>query len=108
MGEQKPTMRTMSVAEIKDQLSSLVNAVSRRETHILVEESGVPMAAIVSYNDLVRLKQIEQSWEEGTRIFERIGAAFADVSPEEMEAEIDRIIAEGRARDLAEAERQPA
>jgi len=108
MGEQKPTMRTMSVAEIKDQLSSLVNAVSRRETHILVEESGFPMAAIVSYNDLVRVKQIEQSWEEGTRVFERPGAAFADLSPEEMEAEIDRIIAEGRARDLAEAERQPA
>jgi hypothetical protein len=39
---------------------------------------------------------------------ERFSVAFADVPVEEVEAEIARIIAEGRQRRAAEAERQPA
>lgn len=108
MAEGKQTTQTMKLSDVKHQLSSLVNAVYRKETRILVEKSGIPVAALVSVNDLVRLKQIEQSWEEGTRALERFGAAFADVTPEEAEAEIDGIIAAGRAHDRAESERESA
>ncbi|MDQ3693441.1 MAG: hypothetical protein M3464_07420 [Chloroflexota bacterium] len=108
MGEQKPTTRTMEVSEVKDQLSSQVAAVARSEARIVVEESGVPVAAIISHQDLIWLQQFEQSWDEGTRALERISEAFADVPTAEMEAEIDRIITENRRRARLAAERQPA
>jgi prevent-host-death family protein len=105
---QKPLTRTMKISDVKSQFSSLVNEVYRKKTRILVEKSGIPVAAIVAADDLARLEQFDREWEEGTRALERFGEAFADVPPEEVEAEIARIIADIRRQDEVEAERQPA
>lgn len=102
--------RTLTMSEVKDAFAKLVAEVGRGETRVLVGQSGNPTAALVSADDLRRLEEIDRDWEEGTRALERFGAAFADVPPEESEAEIARIIAEIRRQDDAEAEveRQPA
>jgi hypothetical protein len=102
--------RTMKISEVKSAFSSLTNDVYRGRTRVLVEKSGIPVAALVSPDDLARLEQLDRDWDEGTKALERFGAAFADVPPEESEAEIARIIAEIRREDdaMAEAERQPA
>lgn len=102
------TTRTMKISDVKNTFSSLVNAVFRKETRVLVEKAGIPVAALVSADDLVRLQQLDRDWDEGTRALERFGAAFADVPPEESEAEIARIIADIRRQDEAEAEHQRA
>ena len=106
MREQEPMTQTMKISEVKNQLSSVVNRVYRKETRVLVEKSGIPVAAVVSADDLLRLQQLDRAWDEGSRALERVSAAFADVPVDELEAKIDQIIAEGRTKD--EAERRSA
>jgi orotate phosphoribosyltransferase-like protein len=69
-----------------------------------VEKSGIPVAALVSADDLARLQERDRAWDEGTKAMERFSEAFADVPVAELEARIDEIIAEGRAKE-AEARR---
>ncbi len=105
---QERTTRTMKISDVKNTLSSLVNEVYRKETRVLVEKAGIPVAALVSADDLGRLNQLDRAWNERTKAIERFSQAFADVPTEEAEAEVARIIAERRQRRAAEAERQPA
>lgn len=102
MREQEPVTQIMKISDVKNTLSSLVNKVYRKETRILVEKAGIPVAALVSTDDLRRLNQLDREWDQTTRALERFSAAFADVPVEELEAKIDQIIAEGRASDGAE------
>jgi prevent-host-death family protein len=106
MREQEPMTQTMKISDVKNTLSSLVNKVYRKETRVLVEKAGIPVAALVSADDLNRLQQLDRAWNERTNAIERFSQAFADVPPEEAEAEVTRIIAERRQRRAAEAERQ--
>jgi hypothetical protein len=69
---------------------------------------GRRLVNIVSTDGERQPEQFEREWEEGTRAIERFSAAFADVSVEEAEAEIARIIADIRRKDEAEAEHQSA
>jgi len=59
MSEQ-PTMLTMKISEVKQQLNRLVNQVYRRETRVMVEKSGIPVAGIVSAEDLERLDRLDR------------------------------------------------
>jgi prevent-host-death family protein len=108
MHKQEPMTQTMKISAVKNTLSSLVNKVYRKETRVLVEKAGIPVAALVSADDLNRLQQLDRAWDERTKAIERFSQAFADVPAEEAEAEVARIIAERRQRRAAEAERQPA
>ena len=102
MGTAQPLTQTMKISVVKNTLSSLVNAVYRKETRVLVEKAGIPVAALVSVDDLARLDQLDKEWDEGTRALERFSEAFADIPVDELEARIDQIIAEGRTKDKAE------
>jgi prevent-host-death family protein len=95
-------MQTMTIYEARNSLSGLVEAVSRNETRVLIENGGMPVAALISAGDLERLQQLDVEWQTTTRALERISEAFADVPIEELEAKIDEIIAEERARAVAE------
>jgi prevent-host-death family protein len=106
MREQQPMTQTMKISEVKNQLSSVVNRVYRKEARVLVEKAGIPVAALVSADDLNRLQQLDRDWDTGTKAIERFSQAFADVPVPELEAKIAEIIAEGRASD--EAERRSA
>lgn len=110
MREPEPMTQTMKISEVKNTLSSLVNQVYHKETRILVEKSGIPVAALVSAEDLRRLNQLDRAWDDRTKAIERFSQAFADVPTEEAEAEVARIIAEHRRHRAAEVEveRQPA
>jgi prevent-host-death family protein len=111
MLDQKPMTQTMQITDVKNQLSRVVEQVYRKETRVLVERGGIPVAALVSADDLRRLDQLDQAWNDRTKAIERFSQAFADIPTEEAEAEVTRIIAERRQRRQnpgAEAERQPA
>lgn len=101
MREQAPMTQTMKISDVKNTLSSLVNKVYRKETRVLVEKAGIPVAALVSADDLLRLQQLDRQWEQTTQAIERFSQAFADVPVEELEAKIDEIIAEDRAKEAA-------
>ena len=97
-----PTTQTMKISEVKQQLSSLVNRVYHRETRVLVEKSGIPVAGIVSAQDLRRLDRLDRERAERFRIAEEFADGFADQTPEEIERETAKAIAEVRAERRAE------
>src|SRR4051794_20098383 len=97
MPDQAPMTQTMTITEAETTFSSLVIEVSRKETRVLIEEDGTPVAALVSAEDLDRLYQLDRTWDERTKAFERFSRAFADVPAAEAEAEVARFIAERRA-----------
>jgi prevent-host-death family protein len=85
MRQPECTTQVMKISEVKNQLSSLVDAVYRRERRVLVEKAGIPVAALVSVDDLRRLGQLDRAWNERTEAIERFSEAFADIPT--MEAE---------------------
>lgn len=72
---------------------------------MLVERSGVPVAAIVSSDDLARLERLEEQDRRAWDVLERMRAPFRDVPTDEIEREADRAVAAVRARRRAERER---
>jgi prevent-host-death family protein len=102
MREQAPLTQTMKISDVKNTLSSLVNKVYRKETRVLVEKAGIPVAAIVSAEDLSRLQQLDRQWDQHTQAMERFSQAFADIPVAELEVKIDEIIAENRANEAAQ------
>ena len=108
MREQEPMTQTMKISDVKNGLSQVVNRVYRKETRVVVEKAGIPVAALVSTDDLRRLQQLDREWNDRTDAIARFSQAFADVPAAEAEAAVDSIIAERRQRRAAETERQPA
>jgi prevent-host-death family protein len=104
MGRQEPAQQTMTISEIKRMLSSLVNAVSRGETRVIIERSGSPVAALVSLEDLERLVALDAQSAERWRVLEAMRAPFRGVPVEEIERETAKAIAEVRAERKAERE----
>lgn len=96
MREPQPMTETMKISEVKQQLNSLVNRVYRLETRIMVEKSGIPVAGIVSVQDLRRLDRLDRERAERFKVLEEFAAGFADQTPEEIERETARAIAEVR------------
>jgi prevent-host-death family protein len=103
MSEQ-PTTQTMKISEVKQQLNRLVNQVYRRETRVMVEKSGIPVAGIVSAEDLRRLDRLDRERAERFKVLEEFGEAFRDVPVDELEREVARALAEVRAERRAQHE----
>lgn len=100
----RPVTDTMKISAVKQGLNALVNRVHRRETRVLIEKSGIPVAAIVSVRDLQRLEQLDRKWAEGERVLREFAAGFADQTDEDIEREVAKAIAEVRAETWAEQE----
>jgi prevent-host-death family protein len=92
--EQLPTTQTSKISEVRDRFNDLVDRVYRKDTRVIVEKSGIPVAGIVSADDLRRLDQ-EQA--EHFDVIDEMRAAFRDVPTEEIEREAERTLAEVRA-----------
>ncbi len=92
MGERQPVTETMKISEVRGQLNTLVNRVYRKETRVLVEKSGIPVAAIVSTDDLRRLGQLDAERADRFGVIDKMRQAFAGVPDEEIERETDRIL----------------
>ena len=97
MPTRDPKIKTILIEEAKITLSELAAQVSHDQSHVLVDESGAPVAAIVSIDDLEWLNQFKQRREAFFSRIDRLQEAFKDVPPEEIEQETDRIIARNRA-----------
>jgi len=107
VSECRPAVETVKASEARARWSELLNAVARRRTRVLVEKSGVPVAALVSPDDLERLRRLDEERVDALRLLDRMSAAFADLSEEQIEHDVARVIAEVRAEKRAE-QTQPA
>lgn len=99
---------TMKISDVRSQLNTLVNRVYRNETRVLVEKSGIPVAALVSTADLQLLKRTERERDERFAIIDEMREAFKGVPQEEIEREAEESVAEARAEMRAERERAAA
>jgi len=96
MGNGQPVTQAMKISEVRGQLNTLVNRVYRKETRVVVEKSGIPVAAIVSTEDLARLERLERERTDRFAVIDEMRRAFAGVPAEEIERETDRITSEIR------------
>lgn len=96
MREQQPITQTINATDIRARWSTVVNQVARKQTRILVEKSGVPVAAIVSADDLVQLHVLEEQRAERRRILATMRERFADRTEEQIAAEVARVVAQER------------
>jgi prevent-host-death family protein len=88
--------KTIKASVARQQFSQLLNDVYRTENRVLVEKSGIPVAAIISTKDLQRLTRLEAERNRDFAILDEIGEAFKDVSPAEIEREVKRAITQVR------------
>lgn len=108
MREPIPDIQVIQLSDVKEPLLRLVSKVSRKETRVIVENAGEPVAALVSAEDLRRLNDLDHAWDERTKAIERFSKAFSDVPADEVETDVARIIEEQRKRRTGGAVRQPA
>ena len=88
MREREPVAYTMKGSEARQQWSQLLNKVFRREMRVLVEKSGIPVAAIVSADDLDRLSLWEEGQRERWQVVDEIRSRNRDKSLEEVERDV--------------------
>ncbi len=108
MSEHRTMNQSLPIAEVNEQLTSLIDQVSRTQIRVVVERDGTPVAAIVSPADLRRLDRLDRERAERTAAIEAMRAPFRDVPPGEIERETDRILARIRAEWQAEREQVAA
>jgi len=98
MREHNPMTQVMEASEAWQQWSQVLDKVFHQETRIIVEKSGIPVAALISAEDLNRFIQLEAERAERFKILDEIGAQFKDASPEEIEREVSKAITSVRAQ----------
>jgi prevent-host-death family protein len=94
MREQEPMTQTMKISDVKNKLSSLVNEVYRKETRVLVEKAGIPVAALVSAEDLKALARLDAQRAERRRAVDAMREPFRGMPPAEIERETAAAVAE--------------
>jgi prevent-host-death family protein len=88
--------KTIKASVARQQFSQLLNDVFRRESRVLVEKSGIPVAAIISASDFKRLALLEAERNRDFAILDEMRDAFKDVPAEEIEWEVARALREVR------------
>lgn len=88
--------QTLNASDVRANWSQLLNKVFRGETEVLVEKSGIPVAAIVSTQDYQKLQQIKKQREKDFALLDQIRSAFADQTPEQIQKGVEESIAEAR------------
>ena len=91
--------QVMKASDVRMQWSQLLNKVFSGKTRVVVEKSGIPVAAVISAEDLKRFTELEAQRNERFKALDKIREAFADVPSEEIEREINNALTEIRSKD---------
>ena len=95
--QEKRTNKVVKATEARDQLPQILNSVYRGEGRVVIERSGIPIAAIVSPRDLAALDRVDEQRAGLAGVLAEMREAFRDVPQEEIEAETNKAVAEVRA-----------
>ncbi len=90
--------QVMKASEVRQQWAQLLNKVFRSKTRVIVEKSGIPVAAVISAQDLERFTKLEEQRERNFAILDEIGEKFKNVPAEEVEWEVGSALAQVRAQ----------
>jgi len=89
--------QTIKASDVRANWSQLLNKVFIGETEVVVEKSGIPVAAIVSTQDYQKLQQIKQRQKKDFALINEIRKAFKDQTPEQIGKGVEQSIAAARA-----------
>ena len=89
-------IQTLKASDVRSNWSQLLNQVFRGETEVVVEKSGIPVAAIVSAQDYQKLQQIKQARKRDFDVINRMRAAFKGIPDDEIEREVNKAVNEVR------------
>ncbi len=101
MATRKNRIEVVKATDARQQFSELVNRVFRERARVVIEKSGIPVAVLISTQELERFERLEAERTERFRALEETGRAFADVPAGELEREVTRAIARVRSRGSA-------
>ena len=90
--------QVMKASDVRQQWSQLLNKVFTDKRRIVVEKSGIPVAAIISAQELERFNKLEEQRERNFAILDEIGEKFKNVPAEEIEQEVSRALRQVRAK----------
>src|SRR5690242_18166393 len=96
MAADAPTIQTIKATEARQHWSELLNKVFRRDARVIVEKSGIPVAAIISVQELERFERLEAERAARFKALDESQAAFTDVPNEELDREINRAVSAAR------------
>jgi prevent-host-death family protein len=88
--------QTINASTARQEFSKILNKVFREEARIVVEKSGIPVAAIIPAEDLKRLDQLEKERVDRFRILDEVKTAFKDIPEAEIEKETDKALSRVR------------
>ncbi len=88
--------QTLKASDVRSNWSQLLNKVFRGETEVIVEKSGIPVAALVSAQDYQKLQQIKQARAKDFAVINEIRAAFRNQKPEEIEKRVNKAVLQVR------------
>jgi prevent-host-death family protein len=87
----------MAVAEARQQFSRILDDVREGDQPVIIEKSGVPVAAVVPLAVLDRDRRWAAERTERIALLERMRRPFRDVPTEQIEAQVRKAIASVRA-----------
>jgi len=101
MSTEQPEIQTMNASAVRQQFRAVINRVFRKELRVVVEKNGIPVAALVSVDDLRRLEELDAQRADALAVLAALRAPFRGVSSEEIEPEAAKALAEARAERFA-------
>lgn len=87
----------MAVAEARRRFSRILDDVREADEPVIIEKSGVPVAAVVPLTVLERDRRWAAEHAERIALLERMRRPFRDVPTEEIETQVRKAIASVRA-----------
>ena len=105
MAEQQIVTQSIPVSLARQRFGELINQVYRRRLRVIVEKSGIPVAALVSLADLERWTEQEPTGERKEAVpMEEKRTLFQPPTPEEIarrQALVARILTKAEGRVIA-------
>lgn len=93
--------QVMKASDVRAQWSQLLNKVFKSKTRVVVEKSGIPVAAVISAEDLQRFIQMEEQREKRFKALDNMREAFKNVSLQEIDREVKKAVTQVRAENRA-------
>lgn len=88
--------KVLKASDVRQRWSEVVNQVARDKIRVIVEKSGVPVAGLVSPQDLGWLQERDRRLAELRDTMNEMRQAFDDVPQEEFDRELVRAVRDGR------------
>lgn len=86
----------MKASDVRREWSQLLNKVFRNQTRVVVEKSGIPVAAVISAEDLERFTKLEEQRERNFSILDEIGEKFKNLPAKKIELEVGKALRQVR------------